>query len=51
MPTEEYTSGNIQLDEAEVEFDKPPLFTVVFFQRRLYANGICCLCNTTFFWI
>ena len=31
MPTEEYTSGNIQLDEAEVEFDKPPLFTVVFF--------------------
>lgn len=31
MPTEEYTSGNIQLDEAVVEFDKPPLFTVVFF--------------------
>ena len=31
MSVEEYTSGDIQLEEAEVEASKPPLFCVVFF--------------------
>lgn len=31
MSVEEYTSGDIQLEDAQVEVEKPPLFSVVFF--------------------
>ena len=31
MSIEEYTSGDVQLEDAQVEVEKPPLFSVVFF--------------------
>ena len=30
MSIEEYTSGDVQLEDAQVEVEKPPLFSVVF---------------------
>ena len=35
MSIEEYTSGDIQLEDAQVEVEKPPLFSVVFFNGDL----------------
>ena len=31
MSIEEYTSGDVQLEDPQVEVEKPPLFSVVFF--------------------